>query len=207
MYGTVTNSQERVDRYLVPRLGELGDDRLLLTMWNAPSITSGYNKFLEHASRTGPQMLVLLHDDLELIDPRAEEKLLAAVSQLNVAIAGVAGGRGVFSLAWWEAPVRFGWQLTDSGPLEFGPRTGDVDSLEGSLLAFSPWAYQNLRYDERMTGFHCCDEICIRASAAGKRVVVADVDTHHHTTLGFRSPEAQREWFANDAIYREREGL
>lgn len=206
MYGTVTNSRDRVDRYLKPRI-PLDDGRQLIELWGQKSITSGYNRLLEIAHEAAAEMLVLLHDDLELIDPHAEMKLLAAIQQPDVAIAGIAGGRGVFSLAWWEAPIRLGRQLTDSGMLDFGPRFGDVDSLEGSLLAFSPWAIASLRYDERMTGFRCCDEICITAVRAGKRVVVTDVDTHHHTSLGFTSEAVQREWFANDALYREREGL
>lgn len=203
VYGVCEGPTDRAQRYVVPRVG----GRPLLRYRGRSSITVAYNEMLAACRGRDLDMLVLLHDDLELIDPDAEKKLLVAVSEPDVAIAGVAGGRGVFSLAWWEAPERFGWQLTDSGPLDFGPRGADVDSLEGSVLAFSPWAIENLRYDERLTGFHCCDEICITATRAGKRVVVTNVDTHHHTVLGFKSEAAQREWFANDAIYRERENL
>jgi len=57
--------------------------------------------------------------------------------------------------------------------------------LEGSIIAFSPWAVRNLRCDERYTNFRGgWDDVCLTARAAGKRCVVADVDTHHHSTVG-----------------------
>lgn len=202
-YGTVTNSWGRVERYIIPRIG----DRSLMVLWGQTSITSAYNKILGAHAENTPDALVLLHDDLEIIDPAFEEKITQLVSDPDVAIIGVAGGRGVSSLAWWEAPERYGYQLTDSGPLTLGPREGDVDSLEGSLLVLTPWTIRNLRYDERLTGFHCCDEICISAARAGKRVVVANIDTHHHTVLGFKSEAAQSEWYGNDTLYRERWNL
>lgn len=199
-YGVCVGSWDKFCRFVEPRIG----DRPLTVLRHKASITRAYNELLDaHAGRR-LDALVLLHDDLEIIDPNFEEKIAKVLMEPNVALVGVAGGRGVRSLAWWEAPERFGYQLTDSGPLHFGPRSADVDSLEGSLLVFSRWAIEHLRYDEALTGFHCCDEVCIGAVRAGKRVVVTDVDTHHHTVLGFKSDAAQREWFTNDALYRER---
>lgn len=205
-YGTCVAHWDRFHAYVEPRV-PVG--RPLTVTYGQPSITVAYNKIIDaYRTRGGVDALILLHDDLEMIDPDTEAKVLRAFEDPNVAFVGVAGGRGVFSLAWWEAPERFGYQLTDSGPLTLGPRHGEVDSLEGSFLALSPWAIDNLSYDERMTGFHCCDEIVIGARRLGKRALVTDIDTHHHTAVGvFKSPEAQREWFVNDAIYREREGL
>ena len=204
-YGVCVGSWERFHRYVEPRVA----GRPLTVMHGQPSITVAYNQILDtYRGRDDTDALVLLHEDLEIIDPDFEAKVTWELECPDVALVGVAGGRGVTSLAWWEAPQRFGHQLTDSGLLELGPRRGDVDSLEGSLLVFSRWAIDNLSYDERMTGFHCCDEICIRAVRAGKAVVVADIDTHHHTVVGaFKSEAARTEWFANDKFYREREQL
>lgn len=151
-------------------------------------------------------MLVLLHDDLELVDPRGEEKLLDEVNAPNVALVGVAGGRDVRTLAWWNHET-LGHQVIDTGVLDLGPRTGDVDSLEGSIIALSPWAITNLRFDERFTGFHGYDEIGLAARRAGKRVVVANVTTHHHTQLGFTSVSSQEAWFAADRMFREKYDL
>lgn len=204
-YGVAVGDWDRYHQFVAPRI-PAGSP--VTVQYGHPSITVAYNHILDSWARwDGLDALVLLHEDLEMIDPHTEAKFMAALGE-RVAFVGVAGGRGVHSLAWWEASERFGHQFTDSGLLDLGPRTGDVDSLEGSFLVFSPWAVKNLRYDERMTGFHCCDEIVIGARAAGKRAVVADIATHHHTIVGaFKSEAAQREWLINDEIYRKREKL
>lgn len=202
MYGVCTNSWERVTKYVVPSVG----DRPLVVTWNQTSITVAYNQILAVARDRDADMLVLLHDDLELIDTSGEEKLLAAVNEPDVAIVGVAGGRNVRGLAWWNHET-VGWQRIDSGPLVFGERIGDVDSVEGSIMALSPWAIQNLRFDESFTGFHGYDEIGLAARRAGKRVIVADVDTHHHTSLGFSSPASEQAWFRADEMFRQKYGL
>lgn len=204
-YGVAVGSWERFHQFVEPRIPA---GQPLTVQYGHPSITVAYNHILDSWSRwDGFDALVLLHEDLEMIDPDTETKILKEMEDPQVAFVGVAGGRGgPPSLAWWESPERFGHQLTDSGPLELGPHTADVMLLEGSFLAFSPWAVKNLRYDERLTGFHCCDEIVIKAQHHNKRAVVADITTHHHTIVGaFKSPAAQQEWFINEKIYRERE--
>src|SRR5688572_28491408 len=149
MYGVCTNSWERVQRYVTPRI----EDRPLVALWNQISIAEAYNQILAVARDRQPDMLVLLHDDLELTDPDAETKLWMATREPDVALVGVAGGRDVRSLAWWNHET-VGHQRIETQLLDFGTRTGDVDLLEGSLLAFAPWAYHNLRFDEFLAGFH-----------------------------------------------------
>lgn len=204
-YGVCVGRWDRFSSYVKPRVGS----RPLTVLSGQPSITVAYNRILDSHTNSDVDALVLLHEDLELIDPATEDKITAALETPNVAFIGVAGGRGgPPSLAWWESPKRFGHQFTDSGPLELGPRSGDVELLEGSFLVFSRWAIDHLRYDERLTGFHCCDEIVIGARRHGMRAVVTDIDTHHHTAVGvFKSPAAQAEWYTNETLYREREGL
>lgn len=198
-YGVCTNSWERMSQYIAPRIG----NRHLIVLWNQTAIAEAYNQILASFTHKNLDMLILMHDDLELIDSEGEAKFLQAIQGPEVAIAGVAGGKGVASLAWWNHET-IGYQLIDSGPLNFGPREGDVDIVEGSIMAFSPWAISNLRFDEELTGFHGYDEICMAAKRAGKRVVVANVDTHHHTRLGFETPEDQDKWFrGNEAFIRK----
>lgn len=201
-YGCCTNSLDRVSRWVVPRIG----DRELTITWNRTSIGVAYNEILSIYANRGCDALILLHDDLELIDPHAEEKLLAVITQRDVALAGIAGGYDVNSLAWWNART-VGWQRTDSRDLDFGSRTGDVQSLEGSLLVFSHWAINHLRFDEQFTGFHGYDEIGMQARNHGKRVVVTDVDTHHHTRLGFDSAESEHAWLDADKLFRAKWGF
>lgn len=201
-YGCVTNSRERFERYVMPRVG----DRPLFVLWNQTSMTWAYNRILSACVSSGVEMLILLHDDLELIDPQAESKFGAALAEQDAGIVGVAGGRNIFSLAWWNAET-VGYQRIESGVLDFGPRTGDVDSLEGSIMAFGPWAIENLRFDERFTGFHGYDDIGMVARSHGKRVIVTDVETCHHTQLGFSSPESEQAWFVADERFRRKWAL
>lgn len=198
-YGVCTNSWERVATYITPRIG----DWPLIALWGQTSISGAYNTIIAAVQHLDLDMLVLLHDDLELVDPDGERKLLAAVNESDVALVGVAGGYNVTGLAWWNATT-VGRQRIDSGMLDFGPRTGDVDSIEGSLMALSPWALQHLRFDETFTGWHGYDEIGLAARRAGKRVVVADVDTHHHTHLGFDSDESRQAWLRADDMFRRK---
>jgi hypothetical protein len=119
-----------------------------------------------------------------------------------VALVGVAGARGVTDLAWWNHDT-VGHQHTDTGLIDYGPRTGDVDALEGSMLAFTRWAIDHLRFDP-LPGFHGYDVmICRRARSAGMRVVVADITTHHHTTVGFKTADSHLQWQGADRRFRE----
>ena len=46
------------------------------------------------------------------------------------------------------------------------------------------------------------DDGCLTARAAGKRVTVVDVDTHHHTTVGFKSAAIKQSWDVAEAIFQ-----
>jgi hypothetical protein len=95
--------------------------------------------------------------------------------------------------------------MTDSGPVDFGERVGEVDALEGSILVFSPWAIRNLRFDTSYPGFHGYDcDISMQAQRANKRVLVIDLDTHHHSTLGFKSGEIHQSWIQANAIFQSK---
>lgn len=199
-YGCCVGSWDKVRRYVEPRIGGQ-----LLTVHGATSIAEAYNEIIDTARGVHDlEALVLLHDDLEITDPDFEQKVRAALSQHDVVLVGVAGARGAMSLAWWNADA-IGHQLTDSGMLEFGGRReGDVEVLEGSLLVLSPWSLEDLRFDTRYGGFHGYDDIGYEAVARGKRVVVADIDTHHHTHVGWRSPAYRTAWETADIKFREK---
>jgi hypothetical protein len=166
------------------------------------SISVAYNSLLDEFLELDVNFVVLVHDDLEVTDPRAAWKVLEAMAD-GATVVGVCGGGP--SMSWWDHdPI--GHQTTDSLHLEFGGRrTGDVDVVEGSFLAFSPWAVANLRFDERFE-FLGYDDVCLMARAAGKRVVVADIDTHHHTTVGFKSDAVREMWHESERLWVEKWG-
>lgn len=196
-YGCCVGSWEKLRRNVIPRTG----GRPLLALSGQTQLTVAYNTILDAHRGRGLDAVILLHDDLEIVDPDAEAVFLAALADPDVAMVGVCGGKGDASLAWWTSET-VGHQRTDSGLLDFGQRAGDVAFIEGSIMVFSPWAVDNLRFDTRYPGFLGYDDICLTARAAGKRVSVVDVDTHHHSTVGFKSPQVREAWDVAESIFQ-----
>lgn len=201
-YGVCVGSWDRFNRYVVPHT----EGREVIGISGQTSIAVAYNKILEALQGGDHAGLIFQHDDLEITDPRAEEKILEALQEPDVALVGVAGGDARSGLAWWNIdPV--GHQQTDSMMIDFGRREGDVTLLEGSLLAFTPWAARNLAFDTDYEGFHGYDDIAMQARTEGMRVVVVDLDTHHHSTLGFESLDSHAQWHRADERFRKKWGL
>jgi hypothetical protein len=144
--------------------------------------------------------VVIIHQDAEIVDPEFLPKIRAALSDPEVALVGCAGALDVRSIAWWEGSVT--WASFTHRFEEFGggeipaltwypekipayAETGEVDSIDGFVMAFSPWAVENLRFDESIGGvLHGYDfDICMQARAADKKVVTADLRAVHHHSL------------------------
>jgi hypothetical protein len=176
-------------------------DAVILTRTGQQSIARAYNSILTEAREHNPGALVLLHEDVELRDQQLPSKLRRLFADETVAIAGAVGGWRVPSMAWWE-----GEELIGSAPDRFRSntyprRSGDVQQADGILLCFSPWAIQNLRFDEHFRGFHGYDaDICRQALAADRRVVVTETTLFHHNRIG-NGPESHQ-WLI--ALYRFR---
>lgn len=203
MYGCCVGSWDKFERYV------RNDKRELVTRHGANTIASAYNSILDEvcgSPRPLPDALILLHDDLEIIDEDAEFKFTRALfTNPTVALVGVAGARrSAPTIAWWDCdPV--GHQLIDTGLIDFGTRAGEVTALEGSIIVMSRWAVANLRFDERYAGFHGYDcDIVMQAREAGKTALVTDVDTHHHTNIGFKTDESAQSWRDADARFRDK---
>lgn len=200
LYGCCVGNWDKFQRYVV-----MHDDTPMMALAGQKSISVAYNRIISSAFYEDVDALVLLHDDLEILDPDNvfEQRVLEAVAEPDVALVGVAGGGP--SMAWWNIdPI--GHQLTDSGMLEFGGRrTGDVDMIEGSLMILSRWAIKHLRFDERYE-FLGYDDICLEARRWNKRVVVADIDTYHHSTVGYKSESVREMWERSEEIFRSKWG-
>jgi cephalosporin hydroxylase len=167
-----------------------------------------YAGMMREASRAGAEMLVLMHDDLEFRDGMLAAKLRDAFADPSVAIVGLIGSRGAKGVEWWFGE-RAG-RVTDLaiGLHDFGFTNPTVDSLDGMMLALSPWALENLTLEGfGYKGFHGYDaELCFQARKAGKRVVVADITATHHSAGGFTQGLAdaeavfQRRWFGDPRL-------
>lgn len=201
VYGCCVGWWDKFHRYVTPSYFDRR--RQIIALSGQPSIAVAYNKILDACKGQKVDALILVHDDLSIVDLEdAETKFLAALIDPDVALVGVAGGKSAHSLHWWNSE-KVGHQMTNSGLLDFGPRTGDVAFIEGSVMVFSPWAIENLRIDERYEGFSAgWDDVCIHALEQNKRVTVVDVDTHHHTTVGWKSSEAKAKFDAAEEQFR-----
>jgi hypothetical protein len=170
------------------------------TCGTVASIFRNYNLLLDSALELDDlEALVIVHQDAEIVDPDACAKIREALADEDVGLVGCAGAIGVRSIAWWEGSVTWSafthrYEEYDGGEVPSlswnGDETpsyaklGEVDSVDGFVLVFSPRALRELRFDESLGRFHGYDyDICMQAHAAGMKVVTADIRTIHHHSL------------------------
>jgi glycosyl transferase family 2 len=183
------------------------------------TIFRSYNALLERAAALADlEALVLVHQDAEIVDADLCAKVREALSDPDVAAVGCVGAIGVRSIAWWEASVTlasfinryeehgggdlhsFSWAWDDAPPYA---HTGEVETLDGFLLALSPWAVRNLRFDETLGEFHGYDlDFCLQVREAGRKVVTADFRAIHHRPLEM-VPDPER-WVAAHVAVAEK---
>jgi hypothetical protein len=200
LYGCCVGWWDEFHNYVLPWVGDgrvYGDgapSKPIVAVAGLTSIARAYNAILNTTWVDDLDALILLHTDLQILDPQAEQRILDAFrSDPDVALIGVAGGGGERGTHWWECnPI--GHQQIDTQMIDFGAREGYVDVLEGSLLAMAPWAAGMLRFDEEMPGFHGYDEIALLSKALGKKNLVLNIDTHHHTHGGFKGRQSTDDW-------------
>ncbi len=172
-------------------------DSRVFTYATTRTVAGTYNLILDRAAAL-PELeaLVLLHEDAEIVEHDFGAKLRHAFADPDVGVVGCVGATGVSSIAWWDgsvtwtsAPYRYeelgGGELLwrrDADDAERAP--GAVDSVYGVLLALSPWAVENLRFDESLGSIYGYDfDICAQARAAGRKVLAADLKIAHHHPL------------------------
>ncbi len=177
----------------------------------AGSLARSYNLIMSQAAeRDDLEALVLVHQDAEIVDRDFCAKLRAALAEEDVAVVGCVGAIGVRSIAWWEGSVT--WASFTHRYDEFGggevaaftwldenrpayARTGEVDTLDGFVLALSPWAVRTVRFDEGISQIHGYDlDFCLQVREAGRKVVTADLKAvHHHSLELVKDPEVWME--------------
>jgi hypothetical protein len=201
-FACAITEEDIYERYALPGIGLASDpDSELLAYGAIGSVFRSYNMLLDKAKQRGDlEALVVVHQDAEIVDPDFLPKVREALQDPDVALVGCAGAIDVRSIAWWEGSVT--WASFTHRFDEFGggelpalswipekipvfAETGEVDSIDGFVIAFSPWAIENLRFDETIGGvLHGYDfDICMQARAAGKKIVTADLRVVHHHSL------------------------
>jgi hypothetical protein len=201
-FGTAITDEEVYERCAAKGIKVAAEpDTKVLAYAAIGSVFRSYNLLLDKAAEIeGLETVVIIHQDAEITDPDFIPKVREALKTPDVAIVGCAGAVDVRSIAWWEGSVR--WASYTHRFEEFGggeipamswipghvppfAELGEVDTVDGFVMAFSPWAIKNLRFDEGLPGkLHGYDfDICMQARAAGKKVVLADLKVVHHHSL------------------------
>ncbi len=176
-------------------------DSEILASPAAGSIFHTYNLLLDRAAQLdGLEALVLVHQDAEIADRAFCSKLRCELSDPQVGVVGCVGAVGVRSIAWWEGSVTwasFTHRYEELGGGEFPSlswngerlppyaRTGEVETVDGFVLALSPWTVRNVRFDEslgqRLHGYDF--DFCLQVRAAGRTIRTADLKVVHHHSL------------------------
>jgi hypothetical protein len=180
-------------------------DSLILTPPASGSIYRSYNAILDEAAKIdGLEALVLIHQDAEITDADFCLKLRDALSDPDVGVVGCVGSIGVRSIAWWEGSVTwasFVHRYTELGGGDVPSVTwkegskppyaslGEVDTVDGFVLALSPWVVHKIRFDESLgQALHGYDfDYCLQVRAAGRKIVTADFKVIHNHSLELAS--------------------
>jgi SAM-dependent methyltransferase/GT2 family glycosyltransferase len=176
------------------------EDRLVTRSGDGMGIAVVYNEVIAQArSELACEGVVLLHDDVEVLDPDFRAKTLAALREPYVGVVGVVGGRGLVDAKWWNARVTAGRVFESRHLQDLGPAHADVDVVDGLFLALAPAAVARLNVDDGLPLFHGYDvDLCLQARDLGLRVVVRQIDLLHRTKGGFGDKAAFAQ--ANDRV-------
>ena len=203
VFGVALTRSEDFERWAGPGIDRAREPDSAVYANSSPgSIFRAYNLLLDQATEHDDlEALVLLHQDVEIVDQKLCAKLRAVFSDPDVAIAGCVGARDARTMAWWEGAVTWasfthryyehgGGVLPafamspDTDKLPAYAQLGEVDTIDGFIMALSPWAVHHLRFDETLGQFHGYDyDLCMQARAAGRKIVTADLKVWHHHSL------------------------
>ena len=201
VFGTAITDLETYDRCAARGIHRAAEpDSVVLAQQGTGSLFHHYNLLLDLAARHDDlEALALIHQDAEIADADFCDRVREALRDPDVAVVGCAGAIGVRGIAWWEGSVTwasfihrygehgggdlpaFSWKADEMPPYA---RTGEVDTVDGFLMALSPWVVRNIRFDESLGQLHGYDfDFCLQVREAGKKVVTADFRAIHNHTL------------------------
>lgn len=169
-----------------------GHDWELIRIADARSLAEGYNRGL---ARSRGDFVVFCHDDIELLQPDAAARLLAALRTCDVV--GVAGSTRLRDSHWISAGTpHIHGQVVQPEPdgsyvlnvfcrHAMVPEAGNIQALDGLFIAARRGVAEALRFDAvNFDGFHLYDlDFSFRAHRAGYRVGVChDLLIYHQST-------------------------
>lgn len=199
-FGSAITKPDEYERFAGPGIARAAEpDSEVITLPAVGSIFASYNAILERAAELeNLEALALVHQDAEIVDAGFCREVRAALEDPEVAVVGCVGAIGVRNIAWWEGSVTwasfvhrsegpgeefpsFSWDPDDLPPYA---RVGEVDTVDGFVMALSPWAVRNVRFDESLGRLHGYDfDYCLQARAAGKKIRTANLRVIHNHSL------------------------
>lgn len=205
MFGTCVGESENYQRVALPSiLRAAAEDDVVLSTSGAVGICAAYNSFIEQAlARPDCEGLVLLHDDVEILDPNFRKKALHSVRRPAVGVAGAVGGAKLTGLSWWRARRTAGSVLETRGPVDLGEARDSVDVVDGLLMIVSRAAFSAVTFDEAtFPGFHGYDiDYCLAVKDRGLNVETIPLGLFHHTKGGYGN---RMEFDAADRALRDK---
>jgi hypothetical protein len=212
VFGTAVTKPEMYRACARPGIEQAAeaDSEVIALDWDG-TLFAGYNELLERASAHDDlEALVLVHQDAEIVDDHFCAIVREALRDPEVGLVGCVGAIGVRSIAWWEGSVAtasfihryedhgggdlpaFSWAWGDAPPYA---RVGEVDTVDGFLMALSPWVVRNLRFDESLGQLHGYDfDFSLQVRETGRKVMTADFRAiHNHSLELISDPES---WIA-----------
>jgi hypothetical protein len=200
-FGCAITDPEQFRRCAEPGIDRAAEaDSVRFVGASVGTIQRSYNAALDQAAECDDlEALVLVHQDAEIVGADLCAKVRGALADPRVGLVGCAGALDVRSIAWWEGSVTlasfinryeehgggdlasFSWDWDDAPPWA---QIGEVETLDGFVLAFSPWAVRNIRFDESLSHFHGYDlDYCLQVREAGRTVRTADFRAIHHRQI------------------------
>jgi hypothetical protein len=196
-YGVAISDPAPYVRFAGPgieRVSEPGSK--LLKFAAVGSICRSYNLLLDAAAELEDlEAFVLVHPFVEITDERFGEKLRAALADPEVGAVGCLGANNVTGIAWWEgdvvsAPIIHHYHEHGGGERRAfswtnpRPAPAEVQTLDGLMLALSPWAVQNVRFDESLhLGYGFDFDYCLQLREASRKLLAADLGVTRHLPL------------------------
>ncbi len=212
--GREERARESIARALLPAACEF------IVVRDARSLAEGFNRILDAAKG---QVVILCHDDIEVLSPRLDLRLAEALAQAD--IVGVAGSdqAGGPAVLWTGHPHIHGWvSYPREGEVEVAPLSfrsgilGGMQALDGVFIAMKGATARRLRFDDTtFDGFHFYDlDFTYRAHSSGLRLAVSTDILLLHTSEGrfeddwkryaqrflekfpqLRAPQGQPHWY------------
>jgi len=199
--------------YVIPTAGDIADtfayaylqtvpaERVIAVEHNSKTVPCAYNEGLARIPALAEDdIVVFMHDDLRIVDPRFEQKLTAS----PYAVTGIAGGTNYtfddYSVKLW--PLAAGHnnfrgrilhpnqdKKADVGFFldQFGPE-GSTAVIDGCLMAVRGYVLERLRFTESLTRWYYDYDFSLNAGKAGFSIGALHLAAAH-LSHGSGSPE------------------